>query len=164
MPEYPAGYDFPVASLARWILAKIEETYEAAVLAGHATALPERRLLAIGAIAVDSPQLAVMFGGISVGPPGQEPTTPMRANQPRTAAFNIELWRPINTSAPGGLEPAPAIEVSGDSEVVMQDSWLLLESSYKCDQLGIGVIASVVVNEPQGEMVGCSMGLELQIP
>jgi hypothetical protein len=162
MPEYLAGVNFPVPSLARWILAKIEETYveQAAV----ATPLPARRLVTIGSVSVDEPLLAVMFGGTHVGPPGNELTTPLRSDVPRTAEFNVELWRPIETSMPGGFEPASAADVSAYSEVVMQDAWLLLDAAYKCDQLGIGVIASISVNEPTGDTVGCTMGLSLQIP
>lgn len=164
IPEYLAGRDFPVPSQARYILRTIEQQFDIAVSAGWATALPERRLLAIGAVAVDDPQLAVMFGGINVGPPGNEMTAPIKDDQPRSTRWNIELWRPIQTSMPSGYDSAPEATVSAHSEVVMQDSWVLLEAAYKCDQWGVGVIAGVAVNEPNGDMVGCSMTLEIQIP
>jgi hypothetical protein len=159
--SYPRGYEFPIASLAQHVLATIVATY--AERAEFATTLPARQLVAIGTVAVDSPLLAVMFGGVAVGPPGNELTVPMRDNDPRTAQMNVELWRPIRTSLPSGL-PASATAVSADSEVTMQDAWLLLESAYACDQLGVGVIASVAVNEPEGELVGVSMSLSLQVP
>lgn len=159
---YPAGVEYPIPSLARWILSQIEATYTENV--EFATPLPERRLVTIGSVSVDVPLLAVMFGGSTIGPPGNELTRPLRGDTPRSAAFNVELWRPIETSMPGGFEPAPADVVSAWSEVVMQDTWWLLEAAARCDQMGVGVIASVTVNEPQGDMVGCSMGLELQIP
>lgn len=162
--QYPAGAQFPIPSLARWVLSQIEETFSVAVEEGHATALPQRRLVTIGSVSVDEPLLAVMFGNATIGPPGNELTTPLRGDSPRSAVFNVELWRPIETSMPSGYEPAPAESISADSEVVMQDAWLLLEAAAKCDQMGIGIIASVAVNEPQGEVFGCRMGLEIQIP
>jgi hypothetical protein len=159
--EYAAGYEFPVPSLARRVLDTIVSTYDAQ--AEYATALPARRLVAIGSVAVDEPVLAVLFGGLTVGPPGNGLDRPMRDMEPRTADLIVELWRPIQTSLPNGL-PASAATVSADSEVIMQDAWLLLQAGYACDQLGVGVIASVAVNEPQGETVGVTMTLSLQVP
>lgn len=158
MVQYPAGYNFPVASVARWILKTIQDEFAAA-----ATTLPNRQLLTIGSVAIDAPLLAVMFGGISLGPPGNELNVPLRGDSPRTAVFNIELWRTEPSIGPSGMIPTEA-EESAAAEVVMHDAWLLAEAVGKSDQLGVGVIWRVAVNEPQGGMVGSSVVLELQIP
>lgn len=169
MPAYAAigatvsgAYDFPIPSLAQHILDTIVEIYATKV--DVATPLPDRKLITIGSVAVDSPLIAVMFGGVAVGPPGNELNVPRRGEtDPRTATFNVELWRPSGTSLPSGM-PGPAQKVTDAAKVIMQDAWLLLESAYACDQLGVGIIANVIVNEPQGELVGASMSIEVQVP
>jgi hypothetical protein len=170
MPTFTAGggatvttaYDFPIPTLAQHILDTIVSIYAAKGEA--ATPLPSRRLTTIGSVAVDETLLAVMFGGVAVGPPGNELNQPRRGEtDPRTATFNVELWRNAGTSSPNGMA-APARMTSDAAKIVMQDAWLLLESAYACDQLGVGIIANVAVNEPQGDLVGCSMTIEVQVP
>lgn len=156
--QYLAGYDRPVASVARYLLQVVEKTF-----ADGDVALPERRLITIGSVAVDEPLLAVMYGGVTSGPPGNELNTPYRGDAPRSLTFNVELWRSTPAIGPAGLPPSAA-EVTASAETVMTDSWLLLEAAYASDQLGIGVIANVTVNEPQGEMSGVSMAIEMQVP
>lgn len=156
--QYPAGYNRPVSSVARWILSTIEATFTEA-----GVALPDRRLLTIGSVAVDGPLLAVMFGGLLVGPPGNELATPLRGESPRSATFNIELWRNTPALGPSGTIPTEA-EESAAAEIVMQDAWLLGESAHQADQMGVGVIWRVAVNEPQGQLAGSSMILDIQVP
>jgi hypothetical protein len=156
--QYPAGYDRPIASLARWLLQSIETTY-----AANDTELPTRRLVTIGSVAVDAPLLAVMFGAVAVGPPGNEMNTPLRGDAPRTATLNVELWRETPAIGPTGNAPSAA-SISESSEIMMHDSWLLLESAYAADQTRVGIIANVTVNAPQGELHGVSMAVEMQIP
>jgi len=125
--------------------------------------LPPRRLVTIGTVSVDEPLLAVMYGGTSVGTPGNEMTVPMRQEQPRSATWNVELWRSQPILGAGGRIPTPEQERDA-AETIMNDQWLLIQSAYAADQMGVGVIARVGVNEPQGGTVGSSMSLELQIP
>jgi hypothetical protein len=158
VPTFLAGYNFPVPSLARWILRTIEETYAEA-----GVELPDRRVLTAGSVAVDTPLLAVMFGGLLVGPPGNELSTPMHVESPRSATFNIELWRTEPTIGPSAIIPTEA-EESAAAEVVMQDAWLLGEAAGRADQMGVGVIWRVAVNEPQGGMVGAAMAMDIQVP
>ena len=156
--EYPAGYDRPVASAARFLLETIVR-----VFAENNVELPARRVITIGSLAVDSPVLAVMYGGVAVGPPGNELDRPFRGDSPRSLTFNVELWRSTPAFGPGGGEPSSE-SVTASAEVVMHDSWLLLEAAYASDQLGAGIIASVTPNAPQGEREGVSMIVELQVP
>jgi hypothetical protein len=159
---YPAGYDRPVASVARHLLATIETQFSAAGIE-----LPARRVITVGSVAVDDELLAVMFGGVYTGLPGNEQNTPVSNRGegfvPRTAVFNIELWRYVPALTGSGQAPSPEIETAA-AEKTTDDAWHLLEAAFNSDQMGIGVIARVDVNEPQGEYHGISMVVELVIP
>jgi hypothetical protein len=162
IPTYLAGYDRPVASVARYILATIERKFEEAEIE-----LPTLRVITVGSVAVDGPKLAIMFGGVYAGPPGNERNVP-QSNRgegwvPRSAVFNVELWRNIPALTSSGNAPSPEVETAA-AEAVTQDAWLLLEAAYDSDQLGVGVIARVDVNPPEGEYQGISLIVELQVP
>lgn len=163
-PLYATEADWhrPVASVAQFVLKTIEDKY--AELAEHVQPLPERRVITVGSVAVDAPVLAVMYGGTSIGLPGNDFTQPMRGDELRTATFNIELWRAIQTSSANGYLPAPASTITQDAFVTMQDSYVLLEAAGACDPRQAGVVASVGVQEPQGDMQGVSMLLQIAIP
>lgn len=154
---YPAGHDRPIASVARFVMEKIVETY-----ATHGKSLPTYRLITIGSVAVDTELVAVMFGQVYTGTPGNEMNSPMRRETPRSCSMNIELWRNTPSLSDDGVDPGAA-EQSVASEVIMDDAWLLLEAAYAADQMGVGVIANVTVMEPQGELHGLSMALEMQV-
>lgn len=155
---YPAGYDHPVASAARYLLDAIVRVFD-----DHNVELPIRRVVTIGSLAVDTPVLGVMFGGIAVGPPGNELNVPFRGESPRSITLNVELWRETTAVDFGGGEPSADV-VTAQAEIAMNDSWLLLEAAYASDQSGVGVIASVTPSAPQGERHGISMIVEQQIP
>lgn len=156
--SYPAGYDRPVASALRYIMERVVATFDAANVD-----LPDMRLVTVGSVSVDGPLLAVMFGGIAVGPPGNEMTTPLRHEAPRTVTVNVELWRRAPALSDAGAVPTPDA-ISAAAEIIMNDTWLLLEGAYASDQMGVGIIANATVNEPNGEMQGVAMALEVQIP
>lgn len=159
MAEYLAGYDRPISSLARFVLKTIEDVYEEASID-----LPDRRLLTIGSVAVDEPLVAVMYGGLVAGPPGNETNFQAHGGMlPRTALFNIEIWRETPAIGPSGLLPSSA-EESKAAEATMQDTWLLAESALRTDQMLVGVVYRIGVHAPEGQLAGCSMTLEVQIP
>lgn len=155
---YPAGQDKPIASAARYLLETIVNVY-----AEQGIDLPTRQVITIGSVAVDGPVLAVMYGGITVGPPGNEMSTPYRGDSARTLTFNVELWRETPVIGMSGSVP-PASAVTDAAEATMEDSWWLMESAFASDQMGIGIVASATVNEPQGGMVGVSMMMEMVVP
>src|SRR6266446_335704 len=121
--NYPAGYDYPVASAARYLLETIVSVY-----AAKGVPLPDRQLVTIGTVAIDEPILAIMYGGVSVGPPGHEIHTPDQGNSPRTLLFNVELWRETPNIGPAGSAPDATL-VSAAAEIIMQDSWMLVEAA-----------------------------------
>lgn len=145
--------------MARWILSTIIARYAADPTAEP---LPDRQLITFGTVAVDTPLLAVMYGGVISGAPGMTITRPFRTDDPRAATFDVELWRSFPALDAAGNPPTAAQE-QAVAETLMQDSWLLMESAYACDQMGVGVVATAGINNPQGEMAGVSMTLTLQV-
>src|SRR5688500_13442088 len=114
---YPAGHDRPVASVARHLLATIENQFSEAGIE-----LPARRVITVGSVAVDDAELlAVMFGGVYTGPPGNELNSPISNRSggfvPRTASFNVELWRFIPALTSTGQAPSAAIETAAAEAV-----------------------------------------------
>jgi hypothetical protein len=157
-PQYPAGYGQPVASAARFFLQCIET-----VFTENEVTLPTRRLIVVGSLAVEQNEvLAVMFGGIKIGSPGNELVNPRLEDSGRTAVYNVELWRKL----PGGDSPVELHPetTSVAAEAAMQDSWLLFDAAHRADQLNVGVITSASVNANQGGMQGVSLQTEIQIP
>lgn len=154
---YPRGYDRPIASAAVRLLDTIVSHY-----GDQGVELPGRRYVATGSVAVDTAQLTVMFGGIYVGPPGNELTTPYPGESPRSMSFNVELWRHIPALGESGMAPS-ADEISAASEILMHDSWMLVEAAYLFDSSRHGIIANAGITEPQGELAGVSMTIEVQV-
>ena len=155
---YPRGYDRPVASAAVRLLNTIIALY-----AEDETPLPTRRYVSLGSLsAVDTDQLVVMFGGVYNGPPGNELTTPYPGDAGRSVSLNVELWRRQPALTASGGAPRPE-SIQTASEILMHDSWLLMESAGRFDLQGKGFIANVGVNEPQGEYASISMTIEAMI-
>ncbi len=152
----------PVPVVAQFVLDTIVAKYEE--LAEYVEPLPKRRVITVGMVTVDSPVLAVMYGGTSIGLPGNDFTQPMKGDALKTASFNIELHRRTQLSSASGLLPAPDSVITQHAFVTMQDSYALLEAAGACDPRQAGVVASVGVLEPSGEIQGVSMLLQLAIP
>ncbi len=157
-----ADWNRPVPVVAQFVLDKIVAKYEE--LAEYVSPLPARRVITVGTISVDTPVLAIMYGGTAIGLPGNDFTQPMKGDAIHTASFNIELWRTVQTSSAGGLLPAPDATITQNAFTTMQDSYALLTAAGECDPRQAGVVASVEVNEPSGDMQGVSMLLQIAIP
>ena len=159
VPVYPAGHDRPITSMARHLLNTINTVFDEAGIS-----LPARQYVAVGALStVDKEQLVVMYGGTYAGLPGNEFTAPVGEEDPKSATFNVELWREMPALSMSGTAPSEE-EIAAASEMVMDDSWWLLQSAFAANQRGPGVIARVGVNEPQGDYHGLSMIVEMNIP
>jgi hypothetical protein len=163
--------DDPVGDLAQHVLDTIVATYEAAVATPDTQVLrlPKRQEIVVGAMTVEGEhgQLGVMFGGCHVGPPGNEMSSPFRGDQPRSAIFNIELWRAVSTGRGGATTArAPkASKVTEQAKIAMLDAWILLQAAFACDYVGgPGVIASTSPLPPEGGLQGIQLSLTLQVP
>jgi hypothetical protein len=157
-----ADWNRPVPVVAQFVLDTIVGKFQE--LSQHVEPLPDRRVITVGSVSVDAPILAVMYGGTSIGLPGNNAQQPANGDALRTVTFNVELWRATQTSSAGGLLPAEASVITSHAFTTMQDSWALLEAAGACDPRQAGVVASVDVFEPQGDMQGISMLLQVAIP
>lgn len=131
--------------------------------------LPMRRYWTLGQPAVDCEQVVVSFAQMYLGPPGDEASLPQRCNMPRTAVINVLISRAIPTVGPSGKAPDGAL-IEKASEVSAVDAWILMNSLYLLDQweeqglFGLGVIATVDVDEPQGGFQTVNMQLTMAVP
>ncbi len=80
------------------------------------------------------------------------------------AVLHKLLHRQTKLSSASGLLPAPDSVITQHAFVTMQDSYALLEAAGACDPRQAGVVASVGVLEPSGEIQGVSMLLQVAIP
>jgi hypothetical protein len=157
-----ADWNRPVAFVAPFVLDTIVEKFNE--LSAYVEPLPSRQVITVGSVSVDSPTLAIMYGGTRIGLPGNEAAQPANGDALRTVTFNIELWRRTQTSSASGLRPAGDSVITNHAFITMQDSHVLLEAAGECDPRQAGVVASVDVYEPQGDMQGVSMMLQIAIP
>lgn len=163
--------DDPVGDLAQHVLDVLVTTFEsmAAQPDSPVLKLPERREIVVGELVVEGEkgQVGVMFGGCHVGPPGNELSSPWKGEQPRSAIFNVELWRPISTGR-GGARTARAPKasvVTEQAKTAMLDAWYMIEAAFKMDfPGGPGVIASTSPLPPQGGLQGIQLSLTIQVP
>jgi hypothetical protein len=131
--------------------------------------LPARRYWTFGAPAVDCEQLVVSMIQMYVGSPGDEANEPRRCNDPRSATLNIAVARIAPISQPNGAPPS-ADEIQNASEVSAYDAWILMESVNQLDvwgevgAFGLGVIATVDAEAPEGGFATTRMTITLAIP
>jgi hypothetical protein len=131
--------------------------------------LPSRRYWTFGQPAVDCEQVVVSLAQLYLGPPGDEASLPQRCNMPRTAVLNVYISRPVPIVGANGKAPDPD-KIIKASEVTATDAWILMNSLYLLDQweeeglFGLGVIATVDVDEPQGGFQTVNMQLTMAVP
>jgi hypothetical protein len=155
-----------VQSLARMlqgVLDAVVTAYEAVPME-----LPERRYWTLQQPAADCEQLVVSFIQAYIGPPGDEASTPQRCYSPRTAVLQVQVIRCIPTVGPKGKSPT-AEQIQGGSEQLAMDTWLLLDIAADLEQWdpvgpGLGVIATVAAEAPQGGYQAVTLSVSMAIP
>jgi len=130
--------------------------------------LPFRRYWTLGAPAVDCEQVVVSLIQMYVGAPGDEATSPRRCSDPRSATITVTVSRQVPTVGPSGKAPA-AETIESYAEVSAYDAWILLDSAAQLDTweqggYGVGVIATVEVNAPEGGYQTVTLTLTAAIP
>ena len=130
--------------------------------------LPSRRYYTLGQPAVDCEQLVVSFIQMYVGSPGDEATSPRRCNDPRSATLLVQVSREVPTVGTNGRSPS-ADAIQDGSEISAYDAWILLDSSRLLDRwdpanFGLGVIATVETNAPEGGFQTVSMTITMAVP
>lgn len=141
------------------------------VVASYATysmPLPSRQYWAMGQPAIDCEQLVVSFIQMYIGAPGDEATQPRRCHDPRSATLNISVVRQVPVVGQNGRPPsADAIEEY--AEISAYDAYILLDSAAQMDTwetsgFGMGVIATVEVQTPEGGFQNTVLTLTLAVP
>lgn len=152
-----------LAEFMEGVLERVVNVFES-----YSLPVPDRKYWTLGDPAVDCEQLVVNFLQMYLGPPGGEVTDPSRCNDPRTAVLNIQVSRKVPTVGPSQKAPS-AEDIQYHSNLIAYDAWVLMASINDLDMwaesgLGLGVIATVNVAEPQGGYHTTVMTLTMAIP
>lgn len=138
------------------------------VFQSHNVGLPSRRYWTMGQPAIDCEQVVVSFVQMYLGAPGDEATTPQRCNVPRSAVLQISISREVPTVGMNGRPPS-ADKIEQASHMGAIDAYVLMECVREFDMwdetgYGLGVIATVNVEGPEGGFQTVNMQLTMAIP
>lgn len=152
-----------LANLIQNVLNAVITTY-----ASYNMPLPGRRYWTLGNPAVDCEQLVVSMIQMYIGSPGDEATEPRRCNDPRSATLLVQVSREVPTVGQNGRAPS-ADAIQDGSEISAYDAWILLDSARQLDQwdpanFGLGVIATVETNSPEGGFQTVTMTITVAVP
>ena len=131
--------------------------------------LPGRRYWTLGSPSVDCEQVTVSMIQMYLGSPGDEATAPRRCNDPRSVTLLVQVAREIPTVGINGRAPA-ADAIQDGAEISAYDAWILLDSAAELDRwetnggFGLGVIATVETNSPEGGFQVVTMTITLAVP
>jgi hypothetical protein len=152
-----------LANLMQNVLNAVISTY-----ASYNMPLPGRRYWTLGTPAVDCEQVVVTMLQMYIGSPGDEATSPRRCNDPRSATLLIQVSREVPTVGVNGRAPS-ADAIQDGSEISAYDAWILLDSARELDRwdpasFGLGVIATVETNAPEGGFQSVNMTITMAVP
>jgi len=155
-----------LATFMQEVLDKVISTF-----AEYSMPLPTRRYYTFGAPAIDTEQAVVSLLQMYIGAPGDEATEPRRTEDPRSGTFLITIAREVPIVQTNG-NPPKADDIQKASEVSALDAWILMESTRAFDAswgnlpngLGLGVIATVDVDPPEGGFQLTRMTITMAIP
>lgn len=139
------------------------------VYASYNMPLPTRRYYTMSSPVVDCEQVCVAFIQMYVGTPGDEATEPRRCHDPRTATISIQVARSVPTVQQNGSPPR-ADDIQDGAYVSALDAWVLMESINDLDAwadsgpYGLGVIATVDADPPEGGFQTTRMTLTMAVP
>lgn len=139
-----------------------------AVFQSYNVELPQRRYWTVGQPAIDCEQLVVYFQQLYLGPPGAQVGEPQRCHVPRSATVTISIARATPIVNQNGRPPSPE-KIKASAEVLAIDAWVLMESINQLDQwdetgYGVGVIATLEVNPPEGGFQTTDMIITMAVP
>lgn len=131
--------------------------------------IPGRRYYTLAAPVIDCEQLSVSFIQMYLGAPGDEATEPRRGQDPRSASLSIQIARAVPTAQANG-QPPSTDSIQAAAEVSALDAWILIESINKFDSwaqdgpYGLGVIATVDSDPPEGGFQVTRMTITMAVP
>jgi hypothetical protein len=135
----------------------------------HNVPLPSKQYWKIGAPVIDCEQLVLSVGQVYIGLPGDPASEPMRSSSPRSVVFRAVLARCVPQPDARGNEPTPAKQQEW-AEIQAVDSWTLLDAVAFLDDwdavgaFGLGVIATIDVEDPQGGFQSIVATFTMAIP
>jgi hypothetical protein len=152
-----------LANLMQEVLDRVVAAY-----ATYTMPLPTRKYWTMGVPAVDCEQLVVSFVQMYVGAPGDEATEPRRCNDPRSATLNVSVSRQVPTVGQNGRPPS-AEAIEDYAEISAYDAYILLDCASNLDAweesgFGLGVIATVEVQTPEGGYQTAVLTLTVAVP
>jgi hypothetical protein len=153
-----------LAALMQGVLDSVINTYQS-----YNMPIPGRRYWTLGEPSVDCEQVVVSMLQMYIGSPGDEATDPRRCNDPRSATLLVSVSREVPVVSHNGKAPS-ADDIQAFSEISAYDAWILLDSSKALDQwatggsFGLGVIATVETNAPEGGFQTVTMTITVAVP
>jgi hypothetical protein len=153
-----------LANLMQYVLDQVIAQYTS-----YSMPLPGRRYWTLGSPSVDCEQVTVSMLQMYLGSPGDEATAPRRCNDPRSVTLLVQVAREIPTVGINGRAPA-ADAIQDGAEISAYDAWILLDSAAELDRwetnggFGLGVIATVETNAPEGGFQVVTMTITLAVP
>lgn len=161
------GVDSEAANLANMLQEVLNRVIN--VYNSYSMPLPARRYYTLGVPVVDCEQVVVSLIQMYVGSPGDEATEPRRCNDPRSAVLNISVSRAVPIAQPNGSAPL-ADDIQDANQVMAYDAWILMESIKQFDTWdqvgypGLGVIATVNAEQPEGGFATTQMTITMAVP
>lgn len=153
-----------LAVFLQTILDRVNENFSK-----YSMPLPSRQYWTMGQPALDCEQVVVSFIQMYLGSPGDEATAPRRGQDPRSATINVSVSRKIPVVGTNGRPPA-AEAIQEASEIAAYDSWILLDIAanhldvWVETGLGLGIIATVEVRDPDGGIQTTVLTLTAAVP
>lgn len=152
-----------LANLMQEVLDRVVASY-----ASYSMPIPSRQYWTMGTPAVDCEQVVVSFIQMYVGAPGDEATEPRRCNDPRSATLNVSVSRQVPVVGQNGRPPS-AEAIESYAEISAYDAYILLDCASHLDAweetgFGLGVIATVEVQTPEGGYQTAVLTLTVAVP
>jgi hypothetical protein len=152
-----------LANLMQNVLNAVITTYTS-----YTMPLPARRYYTLGSPSIDCEQVTVSMLQMYIGTPGDEATSPRRCNDPRSVTLLVQVSREVPTVGQNGRAPS-GDSIQDGAEISAYDAWILLDSARTLDQwdpanFGLGVIATVETNAPEGGFQTVSMTITMAVP
>ncbi len=140
--------DLSLVSMAQALLDGVVDGYGA-----RGITLPERRYWTLGTPANDCEQVVVSWQQVYLGTPGDEASSPLTCDSPRSGVFTVQLCRDMPVVSESGKAPSPEA-IQAASRCLLLDAYVLLDILANIDPLGMGVIVTGDVVEVSGGL-GC---------
>lgn len=152
-----------LANMLQEVLNRVINVYDS-----YNMPLPARRYYTFGTPVVDCEQVVVSLIQMYVGAPGDEANEPRRCSDPRSVTLNISVSREVPIVQPNGNAPI-ADDIQAANYVCALDAWILMESINQFDTwsdvgFGLGVIATVDAEQPEGGFNTTRMTITMAVP